>query len=198
MSRVEPSFAGTDPREVLATLQDGRQVLLRPVRAGDDGLVQAFVRALSPQSRYNRFFSGLAELPGWMLQRLTRPVYRKEFGLVAVAGCRDTSAIVGMAHYALEDSGRAELSVAVADAWQRQGLGTRLVQALARHADRAGFETLGAVMLADNRPMLALAKRLGCPVVGNPEPGLVRIEKLLARPSAAGLPAPFIPAWSYA
>lgn len=198
MSPIMGSLAEIAVPAVPAEVRDGRQVWLRPVHAGDAGLVQSFVRALSPQSRRNRFLYGLTELPLYALQRLTQPDYPKEFGLLALAGVPDARSVVGMAQYALEEPGRAEFSVAVADAWQRQGLGTRLAQALINHASVIGIETLCAVMLAENRAMLALAMRLGCPVVGNPEPGLVQIEKRLTRASGAGVPERFVPAWSYA
>lgn len=168
-----------------AMVRDGRQVLLRPVRAEDAAGVQSFVRALSPQSRYRRFFSGLTELTPYMLRRLTQPVYPTELGLVALAAAPGESRVVGMAQYALEKPGCAELGVAVADAWQRQGLGTRLLQALADHASCFGIRTLCGVMLADNQAVRALLARLGWTMMGSLEAGLVRAEKALA-PAAGG------------
>ena len=40
----------------MRVLADGRPLLLRPLGARDSGLLQDFVRALSPRSRYQRFF----------------------------------------------------------------------------------------------------------------------------------------------
>jgi len=171
-----------------ATLRDGRRILLRPVRAGDAAAIQSFVRALSPQSRRRRFFSGLAELTPYMLRRLTQPVHPDDLGLVALADGAGAWSVVGMAQYALEEARCAELGVAVADAWQRQGMGTRFLRALTGHAMRSGIRTLCGVALAENRAALALFERLGWTALGSPEPGLVRVEKPLAR-----LPG----AWSY-
>lgn len=180
-----------------AMVRNGREVVLRPVEAGDAEQVQAFVRALSPQSRRSRFLCGLTELPSYVLRRLTQPAGPEEFGLLAVAGGPGAPGVVGMAQYAPDGPGRAEFSVAVADAWQRQGLGMQLVRAITHHARGLGVETLCAVMLADNRGMLALAGRLGFAVTGSPEPGLVQVEKSLARAGAA-FPGHIVPAWSYA
>lgn len=157
--------------------QNGLPVLLRPVRPEDAGRVQSFVRALSPQSRRSRFLGGLSELVPHMLQRLTQPDHPQEFGLLALAGGPGECSVVGMANCALTEGRSAEVAVVVADAWQRRGLGTRLLQSLACHT--SGVETLRAVVLAENRAMLALARRLGFRVLGNPEPGLVQVEKLL-------------------
>jgi acetyltransferase len=164
-----------------ATLWDGRRILLRPVRAGDAAAVQSFVRALSPQSRRRRFLSGLAELTPYMLRRLTQPVHPDELGLVALADGGGACSVVGIAQCAREKARSSELGIAVADAWQGQGLGTRFVQALTGHALRSGIRTLSGVVLAENRAALAMLKRLGWTVLGSPEPGLVRVEKPLAR-----------------
>lgn len=189
------SRAGNILTAVPAATRESDLVLLRPVVAEDAELVQSFVRALSPQSRRSRFLCGLTELPRYLLQRLTQPACPKEFGLLALADGPDACGVVGMAQYASEGPGCAEFSVAVADAWQRQGLGKRLVEALIDHAFRHGVETLCAVMLAENRGMLTLAERLGFPVVGSPEPGLVRVERRLARSSRHCTPGMVLPAW---
>ncbi len=162
-------------------VRDGRQVLLRPVRANDARLVQDFVRSLSLQSRRRRFFSALSELTPYMLRRLTQPAYPQEFGLLALAGAAGSGEVVGMAQYALEAPCGAELGVVVADAWQRQGLATRFIQALGDHASLAGARTLRGLMLADNSAVLALMQRLRWTMLGTPEPGLVQFEKPLER-----------------
>lgn len=164
---------------------DRLPVLLRPVRPEDAGRVQSFVRALSPQSRRSRFFSGLSELGPYMLRRLTQPVPPNEFGLLALVGSPGARSVVGMAHSALEEANSAELAIVVADAWQRRGLGTRLLRALSHHA--SGVAALRGIVLADNRAMLALARRLGFRVQGNPEPGVVQVEKSLIRATSYGL-----------
>ena len=171
-------------RAVAAIVRDAPPVLLRPVGPEDADRVQSFVRALSPQSRRSRFLSGLSELLPYMLRRLTEPARPHEFGLLALAGDPGARSVVGMGHCALEEGSTAELAVVVADAWQRRGVGTRLVEALARHV--SGVEALRGIVLAENQAMLALARRLGFRVFGDREPGLVRIEKLLAPAAGAG------------
>ena len=167
-----------------AAVRDGRQVLLRPVRAEDADRVQSFVRALSPQSRHSRFFGGLSELSPYLLRRLTRPARPTEFGLLALAGDPGARQVVGMAQYALEASCWAELGVVVADAWQRQGLGMRLIRMLGEHAARTGVRALRALTLTENHAVLALMRRLEWTLLGSPEPGLMQFEKPIARAAA--------------
>src|SRR3954452_9962103 len=68
-----------------ATLRDGRVVTVRPIRPEDAELEREFVEALSPQSRYFRFFYQLNQLTPRMRARSTQVDYDREMALVAVA-----------------------------------------------------------------------------------------------------------------
>ena len=46
-------------------------MLLRALTPGDAGDIQAFVRGLSSRSRYERFFTPIAELSAKQLERIT-------------------------------------------------------------------------------------------------------------------------------
>ena len=162
------------------TARDGRRALVRPVRAADAPLVQQFVRELSPRSRRNRFFGPVAELSPAQLERMTRFDGPAGLGLVVVAG-EDSPRIVGIAQHAVCDPPFAELAVVVADGWQRQGLGERLVLLLLAHAAKTGIAAVQGLVIAANRPMLALASKLGFAFEDDADPELVRVEKLLRR-----------------
>jgi acetyltransferase len=164
------------------TARDGRRAVVRAVRAADAPLVQQFVRELSPRSRRNRFFGPVAELSPAQLERMTRFDGPAGLGLVAVAG-EDPTCIVGIAQHAVCDPPFAELAVVVADGWQRQGLGERLVLLLLAHAAKSGVATVQGLVMAANRPMLALASKLGFSFEDDADPALVRIEKPLGRMS---------------
>src|SRR5262245_64846952 len=70
---------------VRARLRDGSEIVIRPIGPEDAEREQAFVRALSPQSRYFRFMSGLRELPADMLYRFTHTDFERELALVALS-----------------------------------------------------------------------------------------------------------------
>ena len=57
----------------------------------------------------------------------------------------------------------AEVAVTVIDSWQRRGLGTALLRELAQRATEEGIRHFTAEMLAENKPMLTLARRSGTP-----------------------------------
>jgi acetyltransferase len=73
----------------------------------------------------------------------------------------DDGEIVGVARYIRQPcSEAAELAVVVADAWQRQGLATRMLAALAGRAAAVGISRFTMIMQADNRPILRLVRRV--------------------------------------
>ncbi|MGH2763303.1 MAG: GNAT family N-acetyltransferase, partial [Thermoleophilaceae bacterium] len=74
---------------------------------------------------------------------------------------------------------RAELAVAVVDAWHRRGVGTALLQRLAERAREEGIRRLSAEILTENRPMLDLTRALGEVRVTGRDAGVVRVEVAL-------------------
>jgi len=134
----------------------GHAALAR-LEAGDGDQLGRFFYSLSPETVYRRFLSPIAR-PEQLgrLHLLDLDGGRRE-ALVAVVD----GEIVGVARYA-RDLGRpreAELAIVVADAWQRQGLGTRLLSALADAARRAGIERFSFVALPENQAVLRLLRR---------------------------------------
>jgi acetyltransferase len=147
--------------------RNGERVLLRPVHPQDLELAQAFVRELSPESRYNRFHGAIKELTAGMARWATHVDHDRHIALIAVVygnehqrDGRETE--IGAARYVVGADGEsAEFSVAVADAWQGQGLGARLLARLIEIAAQRGLRWIEGDVLASNRGMLALARRLG-------------------------------------
>jgi len=157
-------------------LRDGRPVALRAARSEDAPAVQQFVRGLSDRSRRNRFFAPVRELSPDQLERVTRSRPPGELALVAEAR---EGGIVAMAQYVVCDPLDTEFAVVVDDAWQRQGLGSRLLEMLAEHAARAGLAAFAGFVLADNWPMLGLLARLDCELERDRDPYLIRAVKRL-------------------
>jgi acetyltransferase len=146
-------------------LRDGRTVTVRPVHADDAAAEQRLVSALlSPRSRLLRFHGAVKQLPPGLLRDMTQVDQRCHVAIVAETRADDGAAwLVGDARYVVSDDDplAAEFAIAVADDWQRLGLGRRLLQRLAAHAGRAGLRRLDGSVLAGNEPMLALLRQLG-------------------------------------
>ena len=70
-------------------------------------------------------------------------------GLIALASCR------------MVDEGAAELGLLIEDAWQRRGLGTRLLHDLVTHANQSGLRVLTAQLLAEQAWIIGLLRPHG-------------------------------------
>jgi GNAT superfamily N-acetyltransferase len=140
-------------------LGEGRRVRVRPLAPHDrDALEEGFQR-LGPQSRYLRFFSPISALTATQLTYLTDIDHHDHEALVAVD--ERTRDGVGVARYVRVGAGVAEPAVAVTDDWQRRGVGSLLLDALADRARAEGIGVFLARVLAENTAVLALLERLG-------------------------------------
>jgi len=151
------------PRHVL--LRDGTPVSIRPIGPQDARREQAFVRGLSPESRYLRFMNTLLELSPEWLERFTHPDPGREIALVALTA--ETALApeplqVGVARCARDPSGvMGEFAIVVADAFQGKGLGSLLMKALMDSARAAGLHRIEGLVLSTNQRMLELMQTLG-------------------------------------
>ena len=128
-------------------------VALEP--SDSDKVARLFGR-LSAESLYRRFFSPIAR-PEQFAAALLRVDQRDRVAIAAVDG----GEIVGVAQYA-RSKGRSEadLAIVVADAWQRQGIGTRLVAALADRAMSQGITAFAVDVQGDNHASIRLLRRV--------------------------------------
>ncbi len=160
-------------------LPDGEVFTLRPILPQDRESLRVGMAALSRESRYRRFFSAMQELTEEQLDHFTMIDYVDHFAWVAIAGDPDVEQPrgVGVARYIRDrdEPTAAEFAIAILDPYQGRGLGTLLMEALARTAFSNGIRTFIASVLADNDPMLDVARGLGAKnsFAGD---GLVRVD----------------------
>jgi N-acetylglutamate synthase-like GNAT family acetyltransferase len=131
-----------------------RGITIRPLRNGETEAVQAVFDRLGPRSRLLRFGGAKNVLSPAELRELAR-VDGDHHVLVAL----HEGEPVGIARL-VRDGSVAEVAFAVADAWQRSGVGTALIDRLAADARAAGIQELRATMHGDNAPSLALMRRV--------------------------------------
>ncbi|WP_265945709.1 bifunctional acetyl coenzyme A synthetase (ADP forming), alpha domain/GNAT family N-acetyltransferase [Dechloromonas sp. A34] len=149
---------------------DGTSVFVRPVRPEDAPLEQAFVTSMSEESRFFRFMDSIRELPPTLLARFTQIDYGREMALLATINDDGKERLVGSARYALSPDGEAvEFALAVADDWQKCGLGRRLMAALIDCARQAGYRTMVGDVLSSNAKMLRLMESFGFSILPHPE-----------------------------
>jgi acetyltransferase len=163
------------------TLGDGTAVTLRPIRPEDAAIEQEFVRNLSHESRYFRFRDAVRELSPRMLTHFTRVDYDQHLALIAVTEREGREIQIGVARYfASADRRGCEFAIAVADDWQRKGIGSRLMEALMAAARANGIKAMHGEVVAGNRKMLELAARLGFRArVDEADASVMRVERNL-------------------
>jgi len=139
---------------------DGRAIVIRRAAAGDETSIQRFTEALSADSRYQRYFIPLRELPQMMLDRLVQPDDEQGVALLAFAadGARE---LIGIAQYDAVDAHEAEVAVIVSEGWRRVGLAKALLTDLEVFIIAAGIVSVRADILRENGAALTLARQLG-------------------------------------
>ncbi len=133
-------------------LRDGGSVRFRPILPTDGDGLQYLVSKMSVDSVYFRFFRVKHELEPEELHRLTHLDYAERMAFVALAD----GEVVAVGRYDHKESGTpvAEVALAVMDEQQGRGIGTLLLQHLARYADAQGIVSFRAHVLADNYAMI--------------------------------------------
>jgi GNAT superfamily N-acetyltransferase len=131
------------------------QIGIRQACAADCAGLGDFLAALSPQTRYLRFFTGAPRATASMLRLLAGGGDNIDAVVATEAG-----SIIGhaMAVDCMSCPGPrvAEVGVMVADAWQRQGIGSALTRELAERALARGVSTFAMDVLAENAQVLAM------------------------------------------
>jgi RimJ/RimL family protein N-acetyltransferase len=162
----------SDPIEL--TLRDGSEVRVEPIRPEDkDALARAFEQ-LSEQSRYRRFLAPMERLSPTMLAYLTEVDHHDHEALVAFD--IGSGEVVGVARYVRDDGTSAEAAVTVGDDWQGRGLGTALTSLLAGRALDEGIDRFTALLLAENKEMIALLESVGHVTVTGRDSGTLQVE----------------------
>lgn len=135
---------------------DRTPVGVRPVLPGDAAAIDRFVRDLSLRSRELRYHAPVHALTSRQLAGVVDVDHRRRETLVATVRRRGRDRLVGLGQYVAVGGGRVEVALAVADRWQRRGVGRVLVAQLLRAAQEAGFREAAADVLAENRAALRI------------------------------------------
>ncbi|MEM9194540.1 MAG: GNAT family N-acetyltransferase [Myxococcota bacterium] len=158
----DPEFHfGDDYREEYI-LNDGRRIVLRPVRPADKVKLREGLKRLSPDSRYRRFFTQKDHFTEAELRYLTEVDGVDHFAIGAAWFDEEDEEGeglgLGVARFVRLDEWpeAAEAAIAVADDAQGVGLGRRMFIRLCQAARERGVEWFRCEVLSDNEPMRRL------------------------------------------
>lgn len=162
-------------------LNDGTDIIIRPIRPEDAEIEQAFIRGLSAESKYFRFMNSIHELSLEMLVRFTQIDYHNEMALVAINPDPDGEEEIGVARYMTNpDKKTCEFAIVVSDKWQGKGIARLLMQKLLDIARNRNLEVMEGQVLANNYRMLELMASMGFQIQNDAEdPGIkVVVQRL--------------------
>ena len=143
-------------------LEDGTDVILRPIRPEDEALEAEFINGLSEDTSRYRFFSIVRNLPHSDLVRFCNIDYDREMAIVAEVTEGGRRREIGVGRIIAEpDRGRGEFAVVIADRYQAKGLGRKLVDMVIDIAVEKRLTLIYGVVLKDNAPMLSLCREMG-------------------------------------
>lgn len=150
---------------MVTTRRSTHGIRIRPIRPSDLGHLERFYAGLSPDSLNARFHGASRGIADRAARGFCGPDHAHREGLVAVVrGEHAQEAIVG--HLCLEPTpeGDLEMAVAVADAWQRHGIGRALLSSALRWAAARGVDRVRAQIRWSNPAIAALLRTVEHPL----------------------------------
>jgi acetyltransferase len=160
-------------------MKDGRQVVIRPIRAEDEPMMRKFHEGLSDRTVYLRYLSPMLlsdRVTHERLARMTHNDYDREIALVVEGEENGERAVFGVARLSKlrgeEESAR--LSMLVSDRFQGQGLGKELINRIVEVARSEQIKRVIAATAPDNESFINLCRKAGFSTIStNQETGMV-------------------------
>lgn len=148
--------------EEMITTKDGRTILLRPILPEDEPLHADFIKHVSKEDLYKRFFSDVGEFNHEALANFTQIDYDREMAFVAVDTSTVKPKIIGVSRALINpDNTDAEFAILIRSDLKGIGLGRLLMSKIIDYCQTKGTKQLSGMTMPTNRGMLMLAQRLG-------------------------------------
>ena len=175
----EPKRARLDGEAI--RLRDGAQVMIRPIEPEDAGEFRRGLKHLSAMTAYRRFREHITDVDQAELERLTRIDHVRHEALAAIG---PDGSLIGVARYVCDpkDASQAEVTYVVADAWQRRGVGSVLLDRLAQRALAAGVDRFIATTLGTDYRARRILLRVADPVDARDHDGIIETTARLRAP----------------
>ena len=145
---------------------DNESVTIRPIRPEDEPLMIEFHKTLSERSVQLRYFGVLSLEQRTLHERLRRVCfvdYDREIALVVERKKRDGNReLLAVARLSKEHGiEEAEFAILIGDAWQRKGLGTKLLKLLVEIGRKEGVRRIVGHIITENVAMMHVSKKAG-------------------------------------
>jgi len=149
----------------------GERLTLRPILPQDQGPLREMLYRTSIAARQARFRAAVDHFAEETLTAMTRLDFSDVLALVVTrrSPLRGETVIADARYVVDVDRADAEFAVLVDDAWQRRGIGTRVVKAMLDAACGEGLAHLRGSVLRSNTGMLSLLRKLQFSFVEDPD-----------------------------
>jgi acyl-CoA hydrolase/GNAT superfamily N-acetyltransferase len=158
-----PGIKGEYPEhlETYRTTKTGLNILLRPVRINDEGLLKDLFYSLSDQSLMRRFMSPRTDVPHKLRQEFVIIDYSEKMVILAAIEKEGKEIALGMGQY-IKDSltHTAEVAFTVREDAHGQGIATEILKYLVLLAKNDGLHGFTAEVLFENRPMMRVFEKM--------------------------------------
>jgi acetyltransferase len=168
------------PRELeeIITLKDGREVLLRPIKAEDEQSHFEFNDSLSNEDRYKRFFGEVGQLSHEQMAKMTQIDFDREMAFIA--SYRDDNHkfhTLGVVRAITDaENQETEFAVVIRSDIQGQGLGELLMLKMIKYCKQRDTTIMTGLTLPQNAGMINLSRKLGFKVKFDIEEGWVEMN----------------------
>lgn len=162
--------------------QRGQMIVTRLVAPGDTALIADLLSGLSARSLFLRYCTPMPRMAPETVEReavrLAKVDSGRQLAAVALVRKQGVERAIAVAELVRDGSspGVAELGVVVADAYQREGIGSALCAYLGAAASRHGITTVRAMALAENTAVRRMISKSGIPYTAETRFGMTTIE----------------------
>ncbi|MDA9557288.1 bifunctional acetate--CoA ligase family protein/GNAT family N-acetyltransferase [Vibrio sp.] len=164
--------------EEYTQLKDGTRALLRPILPEDEPKHAEFIKHVSKEDLYKRFFSDVGEFNHEALAKFTQIDYDREMAFVMVTLNHDTTQneIIGVSRATISPDGNdAEFSILVRSDLKGLGLGKALLKKAIQYCLDKHVSYITGMTMPSNRGMIGLAKSFGFSVDIDFEEGVANL-----------------------
>ncbi|MHA2937345.1 bifunctional acetate--CoA ligase family protein/GNAT family N-acetyltransferase [Vibrio sp. RC27] len=148
--------------ESKAQLKDGRTILLRPILPEDEPLHADFIKHVSKEDLYRRFFTEVGEFNHEALANLTQIDFDREMAFVAVMSVNHQDTIIGVSRALVSpDNQDSEFAILVRSDMKGMGLGYLLMDKIIEYCKVKQTKRMSGMTMPTNRGMLQLAQKMG-------------------------------------
>jgi len=143
-------------------LHDGTETLLRPIKPEDEPMWLDMLGSCSKESIYSRFRYNFHFDSHEVATQFCYIDYARELAIVAEVEDNGKRKLIGVGRLIADpDVETVEYAILVTDAWQGKDLGKILTQYCLEIAKANGLKRIFAETTKDNKPMIAVFKKLG-------------------------------------